>query len=84
MNGVPFSATYNGVEYTEIQRESEKLYADWGEDGVYRYQIREYMRVPVGYDGVVAYVCDPGHRGEDDRELADIKDEANTIIFRLK
>lgn len=82
--GVSFSATYNGVEYTGIQRESEKLYADWGEDGVFRCQIREYMRVPVGYDGVVAYVCAPGYRREDDWKLADIKDEANTIIFRLK
>ncbi len=81
-DGVPFSAIYNGVEYTGIQYENEKLYADWGEDGAYRYQRRFYMRIPAGYDGVVAYVADPGY--VEDVDLTEIKDEANTIIFRLK
>lgn len=74
---VSFSATYNGIEYTGIQYDSEVLFSDWDDNG-YTYKVRELYRVPVNYDGVVLAIYSPTI------DWNTAKTNKDTLLFRLK
>lgn len=74
---VPFSVTYNGIEYSDVQYDQEILFSDWDDYG-YTYKFRNFYRVPKGYDGVVLALYNPTV----DWSVA--KANKDTIFFRLK
>lgn len=82
-----FTVNYNGKDYEAIY-ERELLQNEWGDDA-FMLKIRAFVSVPVGYDGIVFWLCDSQTRslyGEymnAEEELAVLQSDGR-ILFRLK
>lgn len=77
-----YTSNYNGIEYSGIQFDHEDLKEGWFDD-VFTYQGRYFLRVPIGYDGIVLVILNPkGNDIENGYERA--KEHDDTILFRLK
>ena len=82
-----YAYNYNGSEYSEMKYDSEELQDGWDDKGVYTYQIREFLRVPKGYDGLIVAVCNPAIAAlnEEDCNIYEIaKENDDTLLFRLQ
>lgn len=79
---------YNGKDYAEATYELEVLQDDWVGDELIT-KLRFFISVPVGYDGVVFWLCDSQTRSlyeeymNAEEELRVLQSDG-TILFRLK
>lgn len=77
---------YYGIDYPDVEIDFEKLLSDYevNEFGnrCYRSSGRFYVRLPVGYDGIVIYLLDEESKKRSGA-LNEVVNE-NTLFFRLK
>lgn len=87
-NNNVFTVNYNGKDYAEATYELEVLQDDWVGDELIT-KLRFFISVPVGYDGVVFWLCDSQTRRlyeeymNAEQELKVVQSDG-TILFRLK
>ena len=82
-----YTANYNGIEYSEMRFDSERLQEGWDDNGVCTFQDRYFCRVPKGYDGLIVVVSDPtidAFNAEEYNIYEIAKENDDTILFRLK
>lgn len=79
-----FTVNFNGVDYSEclFPGVNSVLVKSWWENGVLTDKFELYVRVPVGYDGMVFGFSDSGIELDEDWRIYDIADR-NTLLFRL-
>lgn len=78
-----YTVNFNGVDYTECLYEDggEYTWSEWV-DKACTCTFERYIRVPVGYDGIVLGFYDSAIEWGDGQYIFDIADE-NTLFFRL-
>ena len=78
-----YTVNFNGVDYTECLYEDSGEYT-WSEwvDKACTCTFERYIRIPVGYDGIVLGFYDSSIEWGDGQYIFDIADE-NTLFFRL-
>ena len=74
-----FTVNFNGIDYTEAKFELEYLQNEWNDNG-YIGKDQIFVRVPVGYDGIVYFVYDQS--GDYANDIDKLRD-SNTASFRL-
>lgn len=80
-----FAVNFNGTDYPEclVNTGSENVFPkSWWENGVLTEKFERYVRVPVGYDGMVFGFRDSGIEKSEGQRIYDIADR-NTLLFRL-
>lgn len=80
-----FTVNFNGVDYPEclFTTGSENVFPkSWWKNGLYTVTFERYVRVPVGYDGMVVGFRDSGIEWGEGQRIYDIADR-NTLFFRL-
>lgn len=80
-----FTVNYNGTDYTELAVNAEILQDGWEDtvNIVNIYQIRVYMRVPVGYDGIVLYTREIANADVPEGCYANELINEHSVLFRL-
>ncbi len=86
-NNDMFAVNFNGKEYTQAIYASELLQSEWVEDAL-MIKKKFFVSVPVGYDGIVVWVCNSQtHYYQDyinaEEELKVLQSEG-TVLFRMK
>ena len=78
-----YTVNFNGVDYTECLYDdnTEYIWSEWV-DKACTCTFERYIRVPVGYDGIVLGFFDSAIEWGDGQYIFDIADE-NTLFFRL-
>lgn len=80
-----FTVNFNGVDYPEClfpTASTDVFIKSWWESGVFTDKFELYVRVPVGYDGMVFGFSDSGIEKSEGQRIYDIADR-NTLLFRL-